>query len=274
VQDLEAQRAKDSHNSGKPPASDGLRRKTKSLRKPSGKTVGGQLGHHGQTLRLVATPDVVEEHRPLVCAHCQTPLEGREPVVLREQRQVHELPPPRLLVREHQATHVRCPSCHTLNVGNFPAEAPSRAQYGPRLRALAIYLVQAYLVPFGRTQQLLAELFGVRLARGTLVGWVQQAARTLEPVEAHLEVAPVQPAVLHHDETGVRRGGRHACAHVASTARLTHYAIHAQRGADATDAIGILPAFRGVSVHDGWADYRAYTACRHAAQAMSITCAS
>lgn len=40
VQELEARLAKDSHNSGKPPSSDGLRRetrKTKSLRKRSGR---------------------------------------------------------------------------------------------------------------------------------------------------------------------------------------------------------------------------------------------
>ena len=30
------------------------------------------------------------------------------------------------------------------------------------------------------------------------------------------------------------------------------------------DAIGILPTFTGVSVHDGWTSYRHYLACRHA----------
>src|SRR5690242_12534642 len=92
VQELEARLAKDSHNSGKPPASDGLRRKTRSLRKRSGRKPGGQLGHRGETLHLVATPDTVVEHRPPACMHCQTPLEGA-PVVGRERRQVHELPP-------------------------------------------------------------------------------------------------------------------------------------------------------------------------------------
>jgi transposase len=83
-------------------------------------------------------------------------------------------------------------------------------------------------------------------------------------VEAAVKAALRQAPVLHNDETGVRRGGQLAWAHVASTSRLTHYGIHAKRGAEATDAIGILPTFGGVSVHDGWAGYRAYAACRHA----------
>ncbi len=182
VQELEARRAKDSHNSGKPPSSDGLQRKPKSLRKPSGKKAGGQLGHRGQTLHLVAVPDVVVEHRPAVCTHCQTALAGAA-VVLRERRQVHELPPMRLHIIEHQAVHLRCPACAQVSRGAFPAEAPSRVQYGPQLRALAVYLVHGQFVPFGRTQQLLSDLLGVHLARGSVVGWVQQAARTLQPVD-------------------------------------------------------------------------------------------
>jgi transposase len=51
---------------------------------------------------------------------------------------------------------------------------------------------------------------------------------------------------------------------VASTARLAHYAIHPKRGAAATEATGILPGFRGVSAHDGWAPNWTHTTCRHA----------
>jgi transposase len=267
VQELEARLAKDSHNSSKPPSSDGLKRKTertKSLRQKSAKKPGGQLGHRGETLRLVATPDAISPHRPAVCAHCQASLVDA-PLVLRERRQVHELPPRvRLVVTEHQALHLRCPACAHVSVGAFPAEAPSRAQYGPRLRALAVYLVAEQHLPLGRTQRLLADLFSVQLGRGTLVSWVQQAAQVLEPVEQQIKAALGEAPVLHHDETGVRRAGKLAWAHVTSTSRLTHYAVHAQRGHTATDAIGILPSYRGVSVHDGWVGYHAYTACRHA----------
>jgi transposase len=264
VQDLEARLAKDSHNSSKPPSSDGLARKTKSLRRRSGKKPGGQIGHRGETLRLVATPDEVEEHRPAICVGCQTPLVKEAPVVVRERRQVQELPPVRLHITEHQALHVRCPACQTVSVGAFPAEAPSRAQYGPRLRALCVYLVEQQLVPYGRVRELLADLFAAPLSLGSLVAWVQQAAAILEPVEAQIKAALSRAPVLHSDETGVRQAGHLAWAHVASTHRLTHYAVHPKRGTEATTDIGILPAYTGVSIHDGWKPYWAHTHCRHA----------
>src|SRR4029450_13186866 len=81
VQELEARLAKDSHNSSKPPSSDGLKRKTKSLRTRSGKKPGGQLGHRGETLRLVAVPDEVVEHRRAHCPQCQSPLSAAEVVL-------------------------------------------------------------------------------------------------------------------------------------------------------------------------------------------------
>jgi transposase len=90
VQDLEARLAKDSHNSSKPPSSDGLAHKTqtRSLRRKSGKRPGGQLGHRGQTLHLVATPDAVVEHRPAVCTACQAALDCRRRILTNSRQEM------------------------------------------------------------------------------------------------------------------------------------------------------------------------------------------
>jgi transposase len=264
IQELEARLAKDSHNSSKPPSSDGLGRKTRSLRKKSGRKPGGQLGHPGETLRLVMRPDEVVEQWPGVCAHCQTPLSQETPVVARERRQVVDVPPVQLRTTEYQALHVRCPACQHVNVSAFPPAVPSRAQYGPHVRAPAVYLVEHQLVPYARVRALLADLFGAQVSLGTLVRWVRQAAQTLERVEEQIKAALRRAPVLHSDETGVRQAGRLAWAHVTTTAHLTHFAIHPKRGSEATETIGILPRFTGVSVHDGWAPYRVNTRCRHA----------
>ena len=172
VQELEARLAnasKDSHTSHKPPSSDPLgRKRPRSQRQRSGKKPGGQLGHHGETLRLVSIPDEVVEHRPAVCMGCQTPLDETAPVVLDERRQVRDLPPVRLVVREHRALHVRCPACAQVSVGGFPAAAPSRAQYGARLRALAVYLLEQQLIPSARVREVFTEVLDAPVSVGTL----------------------------------------------------------------------------------------------------------
>lgn len=263
VQDLEGQRAKDSHNSSKPPSSDGLARKTRSLRQPSGKKPGGQVGHRGTTLPLVETPDAVVVCRSEVCATCQAPLEGIAAERV-ERRQVRDLPPVRLVVREYQAERVRCPHCHTLSPAAFPVGVEAPTQYGPGVRALAVYLSQQQLLPFARVRAVLSEVVGCPLSVGTAVSLVQRCAAALAPVEGTTKAALRAAGVLHHDESPVRVGGRWQWVHVSSTERLTHYGLHAQRGAAATDAIGILPGFRGTSVHDGWKPYWHYQDCRHA----------
>jgi transposase len=263
VQELEGRLAKASHNSSKPPASDGLARKTRSLRQKSGKQPGGQPGHPGVTLPLVEPPDAVVTHRPAACPHCQTPLDGLA-VERVERRQVRDLPPVRLVVTEHRSERVRCPHCQALTPAVFPAGVEAPAQYGPGVRALAVYLSQQQLLPFARVRAVLSEVVGCPLSVGTVVSLGQRCARRLAPTEAATKTALQGARVLHTDETPVRVKGRWHWVHVSSTDRLTHYGLHAQRGAGATDALGILPGLRGTSVHDGWTAYWHYRACRHA----------
>jgi transposase len=267
-QTLRERVAKESHNRHKPPTSDGLQRRPRSQRRKSGRKPGGQLGHRGETLPLVATPDAVITHQPTACPHCQTSLEETAPHAL-ERRQVLELPPVRLHVREHRAAHVRCPGCGHVAVAGFPAAVPCRIQYGPRLRALVVSLVEHQVVPYARVRDLLADLFGQSLfgqslSVGTLVTMVQQCAQALAPIEETLKSEAQAAPVLHSDEIGVRVAGQLHWVHVSSTPTLTHFGVHAKRGREATTAIGILPRFHGVSVHDGWKPYRTYTQCRHA----------
>jgi transposase len=130
VADLEARLAKDRHHSSKPPASDGLRRRPRRTRQPSGRRSGGPPGHAGHTLTLVAHPDTVVRHSPGCCPQCQQRLEGRAGTVV-ERRQVHDLPARRLEVTEHQVEAVRCPACGALARGVFPAElGGAPVQYG------------------------------------------------------------------------------------------------------------------------------------------------
>lgn len=79
VKELEDGGHTSSHNSSKPPSSDGLRRPPRSQRQSSGKKPGGQAGHVGSALHMVEEPDQVITHSPTVCAQCQASLGGCPP---------------------------------------------------------------------------------------------------------------------------------------------------------------------------------------------------
>jgi len=82
-----------SHNSSKPPSSDGpgVTPHPKSQRTVSGRPSGGQVGHTGHTRRLVDEPDEVQTHAPSCCGGCGQSLAG---IAARrwERRQVIDIP--------------------------------------------------------------------------------------------------------------------------------------------------------------------------------------
>lgn len=264
LEQVEGRLVKDSHNSSKPPSSDGPARKPRSQRAKSGKQTGGQPGHPGHTLLQVAKPDEMVCHRPAICKRCQRSLEAVAGQV-KERRQVHDLPAVRLLVQEHQVEEVCCPACQHLTAGSFPRGVEAPVQYGPNVQALGVYLHQYQLVPLGRSCEALSDLYDCHVSEATLLSWVQFASTSLEASVAQIAEWLRVSRLLHGDETGLRLEGKLHWLHVASTSFLTHLAWHPKRGKAALEAIGIWPRFEGRAMHDRWASYdhyaRAHSLC-------------
>jgi len=266
IQVLRGQLGKDSHNSSKPPSSDGPggpKRVPKSLRGTSGRRAGGQPGHPGHSLTLVDQPDEVVVYQPAACLDCGQEL-VTAPVVGTERRQVIDLPPVRARVMEHQAETRRCSGCGQATTAPFPADVRAPVQYGPGVATLAVYLHQEQLLPVERTGRVLGEVFGCPISNGTLERIVAQCADAVADVVVAIKQAVIAAAIVHVDETGLSLNGTTAWLHVASTARLTWYATHKKRGREALDALGVLPALRGRVVHDGLWSYWHYEQCEHA----------
>ena len=262
VVELEARLNKDSHNSSKPPSSDGLSKKPTphSLRKITGRKQGRQKGHPGTTLSFSTSPDHSIPHIPPCCAECGASLEGAE-VVAEQRRQVVDLPPLQLEVTEHVA-QTRRGECGISTAAAFPEEASEPIQYGPRVKALGVYLRDYQLLPFARCTQLLNDVFGATFCKGTLANALAECGIRLKPVTETIKKALIASEVLHCDETGMRVEGKLHWVHSASTKTLTHYTCHPNRGKKGSDAAGVLPSFSGTAVHDAWCSYGQY-ACQH-----------
>jgi len=261
---LERQIAKNSTNSSKPPSSDGLKKPApKSRREKGQRKTGGQMGHEGETLEMVALPDAVVCHSLTTCHHCQQDL-SEVAMVGQVKRQVFDLPPVQLQVTEHRAEVKACPGCGQRQRATFPAGVTAATQYGPRLLAQAVYLHSYHLLPLGRIQEWFQDLLGQAPSEATIQRAVQQMSAAVSPALDAIYAGVTQATVVHADETGVRIAGRLGWLHTVSTTDLTYYTVHAKRGDEAILDAGVLPACRGWLVHDGFKPYMGFTTVRHA----------
>lgn len=261
ISSLRRQLNKDSSNSSQPPSSDGFKKKSRvlgSLREGSGKRSGGQRGHKGDTLRFTADPDDVVVHEAWRCRHCQRALLASMTTGV-ETRQVFDVPPPRLEVTEHQACIYRCAGCGQTTKASFPDSVRGPVQYGPRLRATAIYLQAYQLMPEDRISETLGDLFAAKsLCPASIMTWCRNKARDLAGLQTEIAEAVARAPVRHLDETGFRIAGRLQWLHTASTAQLTSYRVSQTRGDIPRGLDG------GVIVHDHFKSYYTLTGVEHA----------
>jgi transposase len=211
----------------------------------------------------VAQPDLIETHAPVSpCDVCHRPLdEVLDAAVVVETRQVFDLPPLRCEVTEHQVLEVQC-RCGAVHRGTFPATVSAPVQYGARSKAAVVQLTHHHMLPLARTGELMGDLFGLPMSDATVLAIQAEAQERLAPTVAAMGEALTVAPVAHADETGMRVAGKIHWMHVLVTPLLTWLGAHPKRGKQAFDAFGLLIAFAGTLIHDGWKPYREL-ACKH-----------
>jgi transposase len=263
IAELEARLRQTPRNSSRPPSSEGLDKPPprRSLRKKTGRKAGGQDGHEGRTLAQVARPDRELRHEPACCGCCGAGLAGR-PVTGVERRQVFDLPEVTITVTEHQLIEREC-GCGHRTRGTAPQGAEGPVQYGPRIAAIIVYLYIGQFLSKNRTAQALAELFGIPLSSGTVAAITARAAGRLSSFLEQVRDDITASQVAGFDETGFRVEGRLHWVLCARTGKYTLFTVHPKRGTEAMKAMGVLPRFAGIAVHDAWAPYDTYTGPDH-----------
>lgn len=265
ISELQEKLNKNSKNSSKPPSSDGLKKPApKSLRKPSGKNQGGQNGHQGSCLSVIAKPDRVEKHMAASCAHCLHREECRNHAIVVERRTVLDANVV-IDVTEHQTVQVpHCVLDGSTVTGSFPDTVTATVQYGAHLQALVTALTTVGAVSINRTHEILGAVFNIPLSTGTISNMTHRLAERVMPAYEYIREAVRSVSLAHFDETGTRVDKKLCWVHNASTADYTYLTISKKRGTKGMDEGDVLPYFSGIAVHDCWAPYWKYRSATHA----------
>jgi transposase len=280
ITELERRLSADSSNSSQPPSSDApwekKPAKKRSSRGRSGRKPGKQPGASSVSRSLVDDPDRTVVIEPEQCGECASPLTDAAESG-RDRRQVVDVgtvPPPE--VTEYQRVSKLCRCCGAVTTPDWnavPVTDPCRevvaapgspVRIGPETLARAALLTCGHFLPIGRARALLETLTGMDVSTGLLAGVRGRAARKLEKrFVAHMQALLATAPVLHADETTGRAAGALSYVHVACTEYLTLMHVGGRTKGD-IDAGGVLPAFSGVLVRDGYAGYEHLTQALHA----------
>ena len=265
IQELKGQLNKNSKNSSKPPSSDGYKKPApKSLRKPSGKKVGGQDGHQGIHLAVITAPDEIVKHMPSACKGCQHYQICKGTACIAQKRHVIDAVVT-VNVTEHQALELPVCMLHgDTRTGAFPSDVKATVQYGENLQALAVALNTVGAVSIKRTQEILSGVFNIPIATGTVSSMVKRCADSLSETVGKIKDKMIGSALGHFDETGTRVDKKLWWVHGASNCEYTYLDISPKRGTAGMEQCGVLPEFKGIAMHDCWASYWNYPDIQHA----------
>ena len=231
IEELEARLAKyeapdkNSGNSSTPPSKESIRdeaiRRTKTLRKPTGRTPGGQKGHEGNTLKMTQTPDETEEVSANYCTRCGESLEDCERI-LDYVTQVVSIPELKPIVREIRHYITVCKNCGERIQSHAPRKRGSNAVvYDATVKSLVVYLSVVMFLPYGRIGNFFKEVFGLAISQGSFVNWINEAKKNAAPAIEKIKECIMKSAVVGFDESGLYCNKELDWAWIAQTVYFT-----------------------------------------------------
>jgi len=120
-------------------------------------------------------------------------------------------------------------------------------------------------ISINRLRQILSEISGelLKLSEGTICKWNKDLSKMLTPSIHTIKEKLLRSPVVHKDETGIWVDTKLNWLHVLSNDKYTLYYSEKSRGKDAYTEAGVLPAYKGVLVHDNLKSLYHFT-CTHA----------
>jgi hypothetical protein len=250
-----------SKNSSKPPSQD-LGKGFKVKQKRQGKqNPGAQPGHEGHERPFYSVEQCqsVEDHYPSECIYCGEPLGGED----HEPYRIQSVEIPKVVpeVREHRFHALRCQRCGGYTRA-WDETIINRSGYGERVVAHVGGLSGQYRQSHRMVQELLDELFGVKISVGSINQLRQESCQALAQVVEEAHQYGQRQSHVNMDETSFAQGngdgknpnGRKGWLWVMVTPFVSDFAVFLRRSQEVCGHL-LGETFHGIISSDRFSAY-------------------
>ncbi len=252
-----------SRRAGKRQAAPFSKGKPKAEPKKPGRKPGKDYGRAARRAIPRQVDEVLDAPLPRRCTECSgAVVEDRV-----EKQYQTEIPKVKPLVWGFDVHVGHCERCGKRFQGRHPQQTSNAlgaaaSQLGPKVVAFSAWLHQVLGLPYGKTSDLLSEVYGIDVTPGGLAQAHARLARRGGPAYDHILDEVRQSAAVYPDETSARMNGQRWWLWVFATTLATVYVQRPSRGFDVVEEI-LGKDFAALLGHDGWAPYDKLTDATH-----------
>ena len=233
----------DGKTSGLPTSKTPLNKKKTipNTREKSGKNIGGQFGHKKHKLEKFKDEEIneTEEIIPSECPKCHS----KNLIVLDTETTKDELDYEiKVIKKRYQFKNCECEECHNIFREAIPIRLKEENQYGNKVQAHALSLMNIGNVPINKVRRILSGLTSdeINLSEGYISKLQKRASKLLEEFTRDLKKHICKLDVVHWDDTVIFINGKRACLRGYCNQDVIIYTAHERKNKEGLDEDNIL----------------------------------
>ena len=212
-----------------------------NTREKSGKSIGGQFGHKKHKLERFKDEDIneTEEIIPNECPKCHS----KKLIVLDTEITKDELDYEiKVIKKRYHYKNCECEDCHNIFREMIPNRLKEENQYGNKVQAHALSLMNIGNVPINKVRRILSGLTSdeINLSEGYIAKLQKRASKLLEDFIENLKSYICNLNVVHWDDTVIFINGKRACLRGYCDQDVILYTAHEKKNKKGLDEDDIL----------------------------------
>ena len=244
----------DSNNTGIPTSKTpiGKEKRVPNSREESNKKKGGQTGHKKTKLEKFNDDEITDTYvHEIVNKKCQCG--GNLKLIGSRSKDEFDVDI-RLKKIRHEFGEYQCSCCNKIIQVSIPNNLKEENQYGTKVQALAVSLINEGCVSFHRTKELISGFTNgeMNMSEGYIVKLQKRCFEKLSSFDNELHKKILQQKVIHWDDTVIDINKKQSCLRFYGTDKLAYYKAHEKKDKKGLDEDGILKNLskETVVVHD------------------------